>query len=49
MALTANEGVEETDLTLFRGGGGGGLADVTNVFFLFKQKGFPPFFRKQET
>ena len=43
-------GVEENDLILFRRGSGGGLADVTNVFlFLFKQKGFPPFFRKQET
>ena len=26
---------EDNDLTLFRRGGGGGLADVTNVFFFF--------------
>ena len=39
-------GVEENDLILFRRGSGGGLADVTNVFFSFLTKRISPFLQK---
>ena len=35
-------GVEENDLILFRRGSGGGLADVTNVFFFLNKNDFLP-------